>query len=399
MFAARQLTHDVWWVGAIDWNARSFHGYSTPQGTTYNAYLILDEKVTLIDTVRAPFADELMDRIAQIVDPAKIDYIISNHVETDHSGALPNIIRRAPQATIISSAPQGVAGLKAHFGDNFTFQPVKTGDTLTIGKRTLEFVQTPMVHWPDNMVTYSAYDKILFSNDAFGQHYASSTRFDFENDFSNLMACARKYYANIVQPYGAQASRALAAVKDLDIDMIAPSHGIIWKDNIADIMALYDTMVAGTLQTKAVVAYSTMSHSTEKMAHAISEAFTQQNIPVTLFDLSCSDHSDIITEVMDAQYVCLGTATLNKQMMPDMGRFVTYLKGLLAPKNERIGLAFGSCGWAAAGADNLQKEMEAMKFTMATDKALAQQWVPTDDDLYDIQRKIYALVMSGGKAE
>ena len=172
MLKAIEIKPDVFWVGGIDWNERNFHGYTTERGSTYNAYLILDEKITLIDTCKKPFTGELIDRIADIVDPASIDYIVSNHVEMDHSGGLPALAEIAPKATIVTGAPKGVQGLHAHYGDGLNLVGVKTGDTLNIGKRTLAFVQTPMVHWPDSMVTYDEFDGILFSNDAFGQHYA-----------------------------------------------------------------------------------------------------------------------------------------------------------------------------------------------------------------------------------
>ena len=198
MLSAVQIKPDVYAVGAIDWNAREFHGYTTEQGITYNAYLILDEKITLIDTVKYTMTDELMQRIQSIIDPSKIDVVVCNHIEMDHSSSLPAVLKAAPNAAVYASAPQGVKELKAFYGKDLEVNGVKTGDTLSIGKRTLHFVQTPMVHWPDNMVTYSDADKIIFSNDAFGQHFASSTRFDDESDYCEVMKQARKYYANIV---------------------------------------------------------------------------------------------------------------------------------------------------------------------------------------------------------
>ena len=234
MLNAIEISPKVWWVGGIDWNERSFHGYTTEKGITYNAYLILDEKVTLIDTAKATFTDEFLQRISQVVDPSKIDVVITNHVEMDHSGSLPAIHRVAPNATIYASAGAGVNEVRAHFGIEAT--PVKSGETLCIGERTLTFVTTPMVHWPDNMVTYSDVDKILFSNDAFGQHFASTKRFDDENDLCEVYKQAKKYYANIVWPYGMQAKKALDVVRTLDLEMIAPSHGVIWRSHIADIL-------------------------------------------------------------------------------------------------------------------------------------------------------------------
>ncbi len=223
-----QIKPGIYWVGAIDWNLREFHGYVTQRGSTYNAYLIVDEKITLIDTVKAPFAEEMLSRIAHVVDPAKIDYIISNHVEMDHSGSLPVMRKACPNAKIFTSAPNGVKGLTAHFGD-LGYEAVKTGDSLSLGKRTLHFVNTAMVHWPDNMVSYCPEEKIIFSNDAFGQHYASMERFADELQLEDVFFEAKKYYANIVLPYGPQVQKALAAVLPLDIEIIAPSHGLIWR--------------------------------------------------------------------------------------------------------------------------------------------------------------------------
>ena len=252
MLSAVQIKPDVYWVGALDWNAREFHGYTTEAGITYNAYLILDEKVTLIDTAKITFKDELLQRISSVIDPSKIDVLIANHVEMDHSGSTSVIHELAPGAQIYCSAPQGVKNMTAHFGD-LGYNGVKTGDTLCIGKRTLTFVQTPMVHWPDNMVTYDAYDKILFSNDAFGQHFASSARFDDENDMCEVMHQARKYYANIVQPYRTQAAAAVKAVRGLGadaLDLICPAHGVIWRGHVEDILAAYEGFVSGEVRER-----------------------------------------------------------------------------------------------------------------------------------------------------
>ena len=194
---AVQIKEGIYWVGALDWHVRNFHGYTTDRGATYNAYLIMDEKITLIDTVKAPFAAEMLERISDVVDPAKIDYIISNHVEMDHSGALPKLLKVCPNATIVTSSPNGIKGLTAHYGD-YSYQPVKSGDSLSIGKRTLSFVSTPMLHWPDNMVVYCPEERALFSNDAFGQHYCTSCRFDDETDLAIPLFEAKKYYANLV---------------------------------------------------------------------------------------------------------------------------------------------------------------------------------------------------------
>lgn len=393
MLSAVQIKPDVYWVGAVDWNARSFHGYSTEDGITYNAYLIMDEKVTLIDTAKITFKDELLARISSVIDPSKIDVLVCNHVEMDHSGNVPTIKELNPNVRILASAPQGVKGLTAHYHD-LGFEGVKTGDTLNIGKRTLAFVQTPMVHWPDNMVTYDAYDKILFSNDAFGQHFASSTRFDDENDLGEVMKQARKYYANIVQPYRMQATNAVKAVRKLGpdaIDIIAPAHGVCWRSHVADILDAYENVyTSGKLEEKALVAYDSMWGSTDKMAHAIADGFLAAGVPVRLMDVKCTHISDVMEEFLDCKYVAMGSPTLNSQMMPPMAELLTYMKGL-SPKNEgRVGIPFGSYGWAPLGPKNIASELEGVGFELPLG-TLACNWIPDQAYLDDLRQKVVDL--------
>lgn len=393
MLSAVQIKPDVYWVGAVDWNARSFHGYSTEDGITYNAYLIMDEKVTLIDTAKITFKDELLARISSVIDPSKIDVLVCNHVEMDHSGNVPTIKELNPNVRILASAPQGVKGLTAHYHD-LGFEGVKTGDTLNIGKRTLAFVQTPMVHWPDNMVTYDAYDKILFSNDAFGQHFASSTRFDDENDLGEVMKQARKYYANIVQPYRMQATNAVKAVRKLGpdaIDIIAPAHGVCWRSHVADILGAYENVyTSGKLEEKALVAYDSMWGSTDKIAHAIADGFLAAGVPVRLMDVKCTHISDVMEEFLDCKYVAMGSPTLNSQMMPPMAELLTYMKGL-SPKNEgRVGIPFGSYGWAPLGPKNIASELEGVGFELPLG-TLACNWIPDQAYLDDLRQKVVDL--------
>lgn len=389
MLNAIEISPKVWWVGGIDWNERLFHGYTTERGITYNAYLIMDEKITLIDTCKATFADELVQRISQVVDPAKIDVVITNHVEMDHSGSLPVIHKIAPNAEIYASAGAGVNELRAHFGIEAT--PVKTGDTLCIGERTLSFVTTPMVHWPDNMVTYSDIDKILFSNDAFGQHFATTKRFDDENDMCEVMKQAKKYYANIVWPYGMQAGRALAAVKGLELKMIAPSHGCIWRSHIDEIIAKYEEWTTYQTQEKAVVVFDSMWHSTESMAREICDAFIAEGISAQLIDVKSTHISDIMFYMCDAKYVAVGSPTLNSNMLPTVASFLTYMRGL-SPKNEqRIGLAFGSYGWAPLGPKQVYAELENAKFQLPV-PVVAQQWVPSEENLAELQGTVRKMI-------
>lgn len=389
MLNAIEISPKVWWVGGIDWNERLFHGYTTERGITYNAYLIMDEKITLIDTCKATFADELVQRISQVVDPAEIDVVITNHVEMDHSGSLPVIHKIAPNAEIYASAGAGVNELRAHFGIEAT--PVKTGDTLCIGERTLSFVTTPMVHWPDNMVTYSDVDKILFSNDAFGQHFATTKRFDDENDMCEVMKQAKKYYANIVWPYGMQAGRALAAVKGLELKMIAPSHGCIWRSHIAEIIAKYEEWTTYQTQEKAVVVFDSMWHSTESMAREICDAFIAEGISAQLVDLKSTHISDIMLYMCDARYVAVGSPTLNSNMLPTVASFLTYMRGLSPKNDQRIGLAFGSYGWAPLGPKQVYAELENAKFQLPV-PVVAQQWVPSEENLAELQDTVRKMI-------
>lgn len=251
---AVEVKKGIYWVGAIDWSLRNFHGYTTNRGVTYNAYLIIDEKIALIDTVKAQFAGELLERISKVIDPEKIDYIISNHVEMDHSGSIPKVMEVCKNAAIITSSPSGLKGLTAHYGQ-YNYKSVKANETLSLGKRTLKFVPTPMLHWPDNMVTYCPEEKILFSNDAFGQHYASSRRFDDEEQLEIILEEAKNYYGNIIMPYGKQVQGACEIICSLDIEMIAPSHGVIWRKNIQTIFDAYKLWSENNPQTGAIVVF------------------------------------------------------------------------------------------------------------------------------------------------
>lgn len=389
MLNAIEISPKVWWVGGIDWNERLFHGYTTEAGITYNAYLIMDEKITLIDTCKATFSNELVQRISQVVDPAKIDVVITNHVEMDHSGSLPVIHKIAPNAQIYASAGAGVNEVKAHFGIEAT--PVKSGDTLNIGERTLTFVTTPMVHWPDNMVTYSDVDQILFSNDAFGQHYATTKRFDDENDLCEIMKQAKKYYANIVWPYGMQTHKALEAVKGLELKMIAPSHGCIWRSHIDKILEKYEAWTTYQTEEKAVVVFDSMWHSTEMMAREICDSFIAEGISAKLIDVKASHISDIMTDLCDARYVAVGSPTLNSNMLPTVASFLTYMRGLSPKNDQRIGLAFGSYGWAPLGPKQVYEELEKAKFNLPV-PVITQQWIPSEENLAELQATVKKII-------
>lgn len=387
---AIKIRDDIYWVGAIDWTIRNFHGYNTGRGTTYGAYLIIDDKITLIDTVKADYSDEMLSRIRSVVPLENIDIIISNHVEMDHSGALPAIRKHCPNAAIYTSGPSGVKGLTAHYGTD-SYLPVKSGDTLSIGKRTLSFVATPMLHWPDNMVTYCPEEKILFSNDAFGQHLATSERFDDELSLSMVLDEAKRYYGNIIMCYGRQAQAAWKIVSELELEMIAPSHGVIWRKHIQEILDAYKLWSENSPSGGAIVVYDSMWHSTEKMAKVISEAFNDCGLSTKLYDLKGNHHSNIVPDLLTCKYIAVGSPTLNGQMMPLVSSFLCYLKGL-SPK-ERHAFAFGSYGWSGQGIDYVEHALEECGFHICMDKVRVN-YIPSQEQLDEIYANVVNMIKS-----
>lgn len=390
--AAVKLATGIYWVGGIDWNLRSFHGYLTQRGSTYNAYLIVDEKIVLVDTVKHYLYDEMVSRIKEVIDPSRIDYIVSNHTEMDHSGCLPKILRLAKNAVVIAS-PNGEKGLKKHFLNNWNFKIVKTGDVINIGKRTIKFVLAPMVHWPDSMVTYIPEEKILLSNDAFGQHIASFARFDDETELGIVKEEAAKYYANIVLPFGKQVKKLLSEVSCFDIKMIASSHGVIWRTHTSDIVELYKKWADNVVEKRAVIIYDTMWGSTERIAYAISEVFSQEGIPYSVKSLQTTHISDIMTEILSAKYICVGSPTLNNEMLPPVASFLTYLKGL-APRN-RIGIAFGSYGWGGQSIAKIGRVFMESGFRVPVE-GFKIQYVPHINELEDIKSKVREVIKEAG---
>ncbi len=384
---AIEIRKDIYWVGAIDWKLRNFHGYLTQRGSTYNAYLIIDEKITLIDTVKGCLTKELIDRISDVIDLKKIDYVVSNHVEMDHSGAMPEIMDMIPNATVLTS----VAGEKEHrliYKKDWKFQAVKSGDVVNIGKRNLHFVMTPMVHWPDNMVTYCPEEKILFSNDAFGQHIASSERFDDEYPVETILEEAKKYYANIVLPYSNQVVVVMEIVRSLDLEMICPSHGIIWKNHIPSILNMYEKWSSNKTDKKVIIVYDTMWHSTELIANTIKDAFEAKGYNYNIFDLKDTHISDIMGHIIEAEYICIGSPTLNKGILPTVASFLTYLQGL-APKGRKA-ILFGSYGWAQANMKVLERYMEESSIEVVSKYNI--NFIPSQDQLdtilNDVKEKI-----------
>jgi flavorubredoxin len=373
-----ELKKGVYWVGAVDWNIRDFHGYSTPYGTTYNAYLILDEKNVLVDTVKAPFYLEMLGRISEIIDPSKIDMVVSNHVEMDHSGSLAQIAERIGNPVVITSE-RGQKGLTKHYRKSLKFETVKSGETFSIGHRTLTFIEAPMLHWPDSMFTYIKEDQLLLPNDAFGQHIASCQRFEDEVG-DEVMKHAAKYYANILWPLAPLILKKVDEVvkMGIPIDMIAPSHGLIWRKNPSRIIQAYVDWSQGKRGNKILVIYDTMWGSTEGIAKAILKGLIEEGAESRLLHLRSNHRSDIIEEMLESKGILLGSPTLNNGMFPTMGDFLTYMKGL-RPKAKMFGL-FGSHGWGGGALKEMRRILEQEKFEI-WERELPVQYVPDPEEL------------------
>jgi len=384
-----EIAKGVYWLGVIDWNVRDFHGYSTPLGSTYNSFLIVDEKITLIDAVKKEFAGELLESISHIVDPKKIDYVVSNHTEMDHTGGLPRVMHRIGEGKPIYCSKMGQKNISKHFPQKWNYQPVENGGELSIGKRTLTFLETRMVHWPDSMFTYLKEEKILFSSDGFGQHYAGPERFD-DQAGNAIMYHAKRYFANILLLYAPLILKLIEKVTDmgLEIDMICPDHGVMWRQDPAKIINAYKEWSDQEPKRKAVVVYDTMWHSTEKMAETIAETLGEEGVPTTPMKLRECHRSDVITEILDAGAVIVGSPTLNNGLFPTVADFLTYMKGL-KPLNK-VAAAFGSFGWSGEAVKLINQELEAMKFELV-DPGVRIQYVPDQDSLEpcrELARKI-----------
>ena len=377
-----EIKPGIYWVGAVDWNLRNFHGYITQRGSTYNAYLIVDEKTVLVDTVKHYLFEEMLSRIEKVIDPSGIDYVVSNHVEMDHSGSIPRILKIAPEAKVVTS-PQGERGLQRHFKRDWDFQVVRSGDIISVGKHSLQFFLTSMVHWPDNMVTFVPEERLLLSNDAFGQHLASAGRFDDEVGWDIVSEEAAKYYANIVFPYGEQVKKALASLSGLDIEMIAPSHGVIWRTYLPKILESYQKWANNETEARALIVHDTMWGSTTRIAESLQEGLEREGIPVTMRSLKANHISDILTDVLFSKVILIGSPTLNQGVLPTIGAFLTYLKGL-RPKN-RLGFAFGSYGWGGQAIKEVETVMRNLSWEMPL-PTINIQYIPDEEELDRVRK-------------
>ena len=359
------VSDNIHWVGAIDWNLRDFHGFETPHGTTYNAYLVVGaDKIALVDTVKLPFVPELLERVADVISLDKIDYIVVNHVEPDHNSGLRAVMEAMPQAKVVASVG-GVLGIAEYHGSDLEISPVGADDVIDLGGKTLQFLPMPMVHWPDSMFTYCAESCTLMPNDAFGQHLATSERFADEVDLKLAIEELEVYYANILMPLSVAVSKAVAKIaeKGWTCDIIAPSHGVVWRhDHVPVVVDAYDRLTRGETEDKLVIAYSTMWGSTDILAREIADGASASGIEVMLFDIGATPLSHIARHLMDARALLLGSPTLHHGMLYKTASLVQYLWGL-KPKNKVAG-AFGSYGWSSGATKQMTGRLEEAGFEM-----------------------------------
>jgi flavorubredoxin len=379
-----QVRDEIWWVGAIDWDGRDFHGFETARGTTYNAYLILDEKVALVDGCREGFGPEMLRRVQGCCGLRPVDYLVINHVEPDHSGAVPWLVERLTPERILCSKRAKDALARYYGGDmveHWDLQIVGTGDEVSLGRNTLQFIEAPMLHWPDSMFTYVREAKTLLPNDAFGQHLASSKRFADELDMNLVMDEAAKYYANILMPFGNQIQKMLAKIKEmgLEIDAVGPSHGVIWRrpDDVARIVGAYAGWSRFQAPPRVALIYDTMWHSTEKMTMAICDGVSQEGVEAQVLKLSATPRSEVARQVLESRAFLVGTPTLNNQMLPTVAGFISYVKGL-RPK-ERVAGAYGSCGWGGGGVKQVDAELRDLGLDVV--EPLEVKYMPSEADL------------------
>ncbi len=376
---------NVSWVGKIDWELRKFHGeeYSTHRGSTYNSYLVRDGKTVLIDTVWSPFAVEFVENLAKEIDLAKIDFVVANHAESDHSGGLPELMRRIPDTPIYCTA-NAVKSLKGLYHQDWNFRTVKTGDRLNIGSKELIFIEAPMLHWPDSMFCYLTGDNILFSNDAFGQHLASELLFNDLVDQSELFQECIKYYANILTPFSALVDRKIKEVVafGLPVDMICPSHGVIWRDNPLQIVTRYAAWAADYQENQVTIIYDTMWDGTRKMAESIAKGIHEADDDVTikLFNAARSDKNDIITEVFKSKAVLVGSPTINRGILSAVAGILEEMRGL-GFKNKKAA-AFGAYGWSGESVAMITERLRAGGFHLVNE-GLRVFWNPDGQALAD----------------
>lgn len=383
---SKKITDKITWVGKVDWELKSFHGkeYSTNKGSSYNSYLIRDEKTVLIDTVWRPYDEEFVTNLKKEIDLNQIDYIIANHNEIDHSGALARLMEEIPD-TLIYCTANGAKIIKGHYHRDWNFVTVKTGDSLNIGNSTLTFVEAPMLHWPDSMMTYMSGENVLFSNDAFGQHYATESLYNDRVDNSELFAEATKYYANILTPFSKFVTKKIEEVLsfNLPVDMICTSHGVIWKNDPTQIIAKYLEWANDYQENQITIIYDTMWDSTRKMGEAIAAGIIQADSQVTvkLFNASKEDKNDLITEIFKSKAILIGSPTINNGYLHSIAGLLEMAKGLKF-KNKKAA-AFGSYGWSGEVVKQLTDKLKTAGFEVV-DEGVRSLWVPDTNEVANL---------------
>jgi flavorubredoxin len=393
-----QLAENAYWVGVTDWSLKHFHGHelSTHRGSSYNAYLIVDEKVVLVDTVWTPFQEQLVENIREIIDPSRIDIVVANHSEVDHSGGLPAIMRYTPNATLVVSQ-KGRESIEGHYHQPWNFQTVKTGDKINIGKHDLVFIEAPMLHWPDSMFTYLTGKNILMPNDAFGQHYATSFLYNDQVDQGELYEEALKYYANILTPFSKLVLRKIDEVLalNLPVDMIAPSHGVIWRKEPLQIVEKYREWASQKPEQSAVIIYDTIWDGTRNMAEAIGEGIAQEGIPYKIFHAGLADRNDMVTEIFKTKAVIVGSPTFNQGILPTLAPVLEDLRGLKF--QNKIGAAFGTYGWSGESPQIIEEHLNKCNIPVLVESVKAK-WQPKAEELEkcrEMGMKIAMAIKSG----
>lgn len=377
----KELMNSVYWVGGTDWKVRHFHGYelSTHRGSTYNSYLIKDEKTVLIDTVWEPLTDRFLENLREVVDISKIDYVVVNHAEPDHSGALPTIMEYCPNATVLLSK-NGLESIKQHYHKEWNYKVVKTGDKINIGENNLIFVEANMLHWPDSMFTYLTGKNILFSNDAFGQHFASSDIFNDEVDECEVYQEALKYYANILTPFSKLVTKKIEQLKSLNlpVDIIAPSHGIIWRKDPMQIVEKYYEWAQGKSEKSAVILYNSMWGATHQMADFIAKGLRDAGLSYKIYNAATADRNDVLAEIFKAKGILLGSSTVNNGILTSLAPYLEDLMGLKFI--NKVGAAFGSYGWSGESPKLLSEHLEKSKIKVLQEP-LKVKYMPDETEL------------------
>jgi flavorubredoxin len=373
-----KIKENVSWVGKIDWELRKFHGeeYSTHRGSSYNSYLIKEGKTALIDTVWGKFSGEFVENLKKEIPLEKIDFVIANHAESDHSGALPELMRHIPDTPIYCTS-NGVKSLTGHYHQDWNFHVVKTGDKLSLGSKELIFIEAQMLHWPDSMMSYLTHDSILFSNDAFGQHIASERMYNDLVDQAELFQEAIKYYANILTPFSALVDKKIKEVLALNVpvDMICPSHGVIWRKDPLQIANQYLEWANAYAENQITIAYDSMWDGTRRMAEAIAKGIVEADptVAVKLFNIARSDKNDLITEIFKSKAVLVGSPTINKGILSAVAAILEEMKGLKFMNKKAA--AFGCYGWSGEAVKIMTQHLSSAGFTVV-DEGLRAMWNP-----------------------